>query len=293
MTPFKTRDQQRAAFAKRRASPAKKRRVPVSSLQAGATLLKLGAGRVVLAEDQKTLGQRIYEIHDGKSHIGILGSELGSLAGWWGRERDRQGPAEGVLFRTLPDHEHAVTILKGHTKPAARTYAVRGHKEAITLRGSQFERMAKWWDSERRRRGTDQDGDHPPNPQLAAEIGRDDALEQINYVLQQGGSLEEGIAAHAQHRLQVNSFTEDHGDDAGFHRGAQKLYAEARRAAKQAAAGTLGKPWLLATDQGLHFSRGKTLGEARRALAAKLGIPVDELGWERRASEARVRKRGV
>lgn len=50
------------------------------------------AHAVRLIEDHKKFDNRIYEITTATGHrVGILGSELDSLLGWWLNERQRPG----------------------------------------------------------------------------------------------------------------------------------------------------------------------------------------------------------
>jgi hypothetical protein len=236
MTPGRVRKpaERRAIFAKGKTPAGKPARKRLSALKPGSVLHQTGphgAHNILLTEDHQAPENRIYQIRsrDGLGGIGILGSELDSVAKWWAGERNRSA-------RTPPEEQ------PHRSAPLENAYG----------------------------------------------MGRSDALEQISYVLQHGGTLERGIKAHTEYRDGGDLSTDQHGDDASFHQGAKDFYAQARRRyAEQLKDGSIqpkgsGKQvlWLLATDRGLHFTYGRDLAQARRNLAAKLGIKPDELGWE-------------
>lgn len=56
-----------------------------------------GEHRVTLVEDHAKYENRIYEVTTTKGYrLGLLGSELDSLLGWWLNERQRPGKTEDL-----------------------------------------------------------------------------------------------------------------------------------------------------------------------------------------------------
>jgi hypothetical protein len=67
------------------------------------------------------------------------------------------------------------------------------------------------------------------------ESGYRDALEMVAYNARHGKSLDFGIQAHGMYRQIGDTFTDEHGDEAGFHAGAEQAYQDIRSAYKEAA----------------------------------------------------------
>jgi hypothetical protein len=151
---MRTRAQEKAAFAKKRTTKAPgKHRVPVSAT--AKVLFSTGGHRVVLDEDAKAVGDRVYALHDEKGSIGFLGKELQSFVEWWPTERSRKGLLPGLVFRSLPHHEHFLRVIRDEPEFAPRVYEIEDYDGAITIQGRHLNRVLAWWLGEQKRRGKD------------------------------------------------------------------------------------------------------------------------------------------
>lgn len=70
----------------------------------------------------------------------------------------------------------------------------------------------------------------PKFASLGEDYGYDDAFVMIDWAIDHGQSIEQGVENHRAYREVGDLFTAEHGDEAGFHRGAEAAYTAIRRA---------------------------------------------------------------